>query len=121
MTTQEIATMVASIGLPYAYYQFPDGTGTEPPFLCFMYTGDNDFKADGKNYQKIEHLVIELYTDNKDFALEATVEGVLDANGMVWTRGEEWLDSEKMCMVVYGMDVVITEDTNNTEVLTNGE
>ena len=26
MTYKEIATMVGSIGLPYAYYQFPEGT-----------------------------------------------------------------------------------------------
>lgn len=110
MTTQEIASMVASIGKPYAYYQFPEGTGQEPPFLCFFYDRDNDFKADSKNYQKIEHLIIELYTDNKDFALESTVESVLEAHGMVWTRDEEWLDDEKMVMVVYEMDVIITED-----------
>ena len=121
MTTKEVATMVSTIGKPYAYYQFPEGTAQETPFLCFFFTGDNDFKADGENYQKIEHLAVELYTDNKDFDLEATVESTLSSYGMVWTRAEEWLDSEKMLVVVYEMDVVITEDTNNTEVSTNGE
>ena len=120
MTTKEVAAMVASIGKPYAYYQFPEGTAQPTPFLCFFFTGDNDFKADGENYQKIEHLAIELYTDNKDFELEAAVEGVLASYGMVWTRAEEWLDTEKMCMVLYEMDVVITPETN-TEVINNGE
>ena len=114
MTTQEVAAMVAEIGIPYAYYQFPDDTEQATPFVCFFYSGDNDFKADDSNYQKIEHLIIELYTDDKDFELEQTVEGVLASNGMVWTRNEEWIESERMLEVVYEMDVIM-------EVTTNGE
>ena len=110
MTTQEVATMVAEIGIPSAYYQFPDNTEQTTPFVCFFYSGDNDFKADDSNYQKIEHLIIELYTDNKDFALEQTVESVLASRGMVWTRDEEWIESERMLEVVYEMDVVITSE-----------
>ena len=108
MTTQEVAAMVAEIGIPSAYYQFPDNTGQATPFVCFFYPGDNDFKADDSNYQKIEHLIIELYTDDKDFTLEQTVESVLASHGMVWTRDEEWIKSERMLEVVYEMDVVIT-------------
>lgn len=110
MTTQEVATMVAEIGIPSAYYQFPDNTEQTTPFVCFFYSGDNDFLADDSNYQKIEHLIIELYTDNKDFALEQTVESVLASHGMVWTRDEEWIESERMLEVVYEMDVVITSE-----------
>ena len=126
MTTQEVATMVAEIGIPYAYYQFPEGTEQATPFVCFFYSGDNDFKADNSNYQKIEHLILELYTDNKDFSLEATVENVLTSYGLVWSRDEEWLGDERMLEVIYEMDVVITETdpeetTTNTEDNTNGK
>ena len=109
MTYKEISTMVNSIGVPYAYYQFAE-TGQAPPFVCFFYPNDNDFKADDSNYQKIEHLIIELYTDNKDFTLEATVESVLAQNGMVWSKNEEWIESERMLEVIYEMDVVITPE-----------
>lgn len=110
MTTEQVAAMVASIDIPYAYYQFPEGTEQATPFVCFFYSGSNDLIADNKNYQKIEHLIIEVYTDNKDFALEAEVESVLASNGMVWTRSEEWIDSERMLEVIYEMDVIITEE-----------
>lgn len=113
MTTQEVAAMVAEIGVPTAYYQFPEGTGQATPFVCFFYSGDNDMLADDSNYQKIEHLIIELYTDNKDFELEQTVESVLASHGMVWTRAEEWIDTERMLEVVYEMDVILE--------VTNGE
>ena len=67
MTFKEISTMIKNIGLPFAYYQFPEGTAEAPPFICFYYSNDDDFKADDSNYQKIEHLNIELYSDEKDF------------------------------------------------------
>ena len=102
--------MIETIGVPSAYYQFPEGTGQPTPFICFYFSGDNDFKADDSNYQKIEHLMVELYTDNKDFGLEAAVERVLASQGMVWARSEEYIDTERMNMVTYEMDIVITED-----------
>lgn len=107
MTTNEVATMVASIGVPYAYYQFPDNTEQATPFVCFYFPESNDFRADDSNYQKIEHLIIELYTDNKDFDLEATVESVLAAHGIVWARSEEWIESERMLMTVYETDIIM--------------
>ena len=108
MTYPQIATMVASIGVPYAYYQFPEGTAVAPPFVCFYFEGSDDLYADDKNYQKIRPLTIELYTDNKDFSLEATVEGILTSNGLTYARNESWIDSERMNMVAYTADIIIT-------------
>lgn len=110
MTYQNVAEMVEGIGVPFAYYQFPEDTEQATPFVCFFYSGDNDLKADDSNYQKIEHLIIEVYTDNKDFTLEATTESVLRSYGMVWTKEETFLDSERMHEVIYEMDIVITEE-----------
>lgn len=110
MTYKEVATMINSIGIPYAYYQFPDGTGQACPFICFFFSDSNDLAAENTNYQKIRTLNIELYTDNKDFALEATVETVLNSNGLVYDRSESYLDSERMFMVVYTTDILVTEE-----------
>lgn len=113
MTYKEIKTMVASVGYPCAYYQFPNDTPQAPPFICFFYPNSADMKADDSNYQKIEHLVIELYTDTKDLDAEEAVETVLANNDMVWTRSETSIDAERMYEVVYEMDVVITKENNN--------
>lgn len=112
MTHAEVATMIGSVGLPFAYYQFPNDSGQEPPFICFYYPNNNDVIADNSNYQKVEHLIIELYTDNKDFDHEAAIEAVLSSNELVYTRDEEYLGSERMFMVVYETDVIITEEAN---------
>lgn len=113
MTYQEISTMIDSIGIPYAYYQFPEGTGQACPFICFFFPMDNDFVADGVNYQRIRTLDIELYTDTKDFALEETVEQVLNSHGLVYSREETYLDSEKMNMVTFETEVLITKENDN--------
>lgn len=113
MTYKEVATMVAGIGVPYAYYQFPEGTDQACPFVCFYFERSNDLVADDTNYQKIRPLVIELYTDNKDFSMEATVESALNSNGLVYAREETYLDTERMYMVTYMTEIVITEEINN--------
>ena len=107
MTYVEISNMVKSIGLPYAYNEFPEGTQQAPPFICFLYDSSDDFAADNVNYAKVRHLVIELYTDNKDFSLEQTVETTLATNGLFYTRNETYLTSEQMFLVTYEMEVCI--------------
>lgn len=108
MTRTEIANILEGLGLPVAYYAFPE-TGQAPPFICYFYSAGNDFLAENTNYQKIDHLVIELYTDNKDFALEASVEEALNNAGLVYARSETYIDSERLYEVVFETDVVITE------------
>lgn len=109
MTYKQVAEMVSSIGVPYAYYQFPNNTGIAPPFVCFYFNSSNDFAADNTNYQRIRQLSLELYTDNKDFALEQTVENILNQNGLVYSREETYLDSERMYMVTFMTEIIITE------------
>lgn len=110
MTFVEIREMIAGINLPNAYYQFDD-TAQEPPFICFYYSGDNDAKADNTNYQKIENLVIELYTAEKDFVAEASVESALRSAGLVWSRNEVYIDSENLYQVVYETNVLIADES----------
>lgn len=107
MTFAEVYNMINGIGLPCAYYQFPDNTGQQPPFICFFYSNSDDFAADNSNYTKIETLVIELYTDVKDFEKEAAIETALKAKGLTWTREEEFLDSEQMHETIYTTEVLI--------------
>lgn len=120
MTYKEVKTMVASIGLDYAYDHFTDDTDHELPFVCFFFSRSNDLAADNVNYQRIRSLDIELYTDNKSFELEATVESVLNQNELVYTREESWIDSEQMYMVRYSTEIVVTDEIITTEENNNG-
>lgn len=118
MTYKQVYQIVSAIPMtstekiPCAYLQFPaDDPGNpppQPPFICYYYTGDNDLKADDTNYQKIRQLTVELYCDSKNFTLEEAVEDALSSNGFVYTKYEEYIDSEKMYMTTYESEVVIT-------------
>lgn len=107
MTYQEIAQMLDGLGVPYAYYQFAENTGQEPPFICFYYPGIDDLYADNSNYQRITQLVIEVYTDNKDFALESRVESALYDAGLTYNKTETYIDEERLYMVTYESEVTI--------------
>lgn len=107
MTLTEIYNMVVQVGVPVAYYQFSDDTAKPPPFICYYYPNDDDFSADNINYVRINQLVIELYTDNKDFALESKLETVLIQHDMYFDKTEVYIDDEKMYMITYTMEVLI--------------
>lgn len=114
MTYQEINTLIESIGVPSAYYQFTADTAVPPPFICFYFDYDSDLFADNLNYQKVGHLIVELYTDAKDFDLEARVESVLNRAGIAYARNEMPIDSEKMYLVTFSTNLIITqEETTN--------
>ena len=107
MTPQEVNTMLESVGIPCAYYQFADDTGQQPPFICFYYGDSNDLAADNTNYLHVERLYVELYTDEKNFALEKTVETILNNNGIVFAKSQGYIDSERMYVTVYQSDIVL--------------
>lgn len=107
MTYKQIASMVSSIGLPYTYYQFPEGTAQAPPFVVFFYADTDDVFADDTNYQRIATLNIELYTSEKDFSTESTVEQILTNNNLTYYKEENYIDSEQMWQIAYEMEVII--------------
>ena len=107
MTYKQIASMVSSIGLPYAYYQFPEGTAQAPPFVVFFFSQTNDLYADETNYQRIVTLNVELYTSEKDFDMESNVEKILTNNNLTYYKEENYIDSEKMWQIAYELEVII--------------
>lgn len=111
MTYQEIADMVESIGLDCCYYQFELGPNDPPPelpYVCFFYERNNDMEADDSNYQAIVGLVVELYSETKDFEHEALVEAALAAAGLVYGKLSDYIESERMFLTTYTTEVCIT-------------
>ena len=107
MTPQQVNIMLETIGVPVAYYQFKEGTGQQPPFVCFFYGDNNDVIADNSNYVKVERLFVELYTDEKDFALESKVEKTLNDHDIVFVKSQDYIDTERMHVTVYESDIFL--------------
>lgn len=107
MTFQEISGMIEEIGLPYNYYQFEENSAPALPYVLFYYPQRTDVVADNKNYALKTALNVELCTEEKDFATEANVEAVFIAKDIPFTKTETYIDSEKMYMILYEMEVYI--------------
>lgn len=114
MTLKDLNNALQSISgfsKKVAYRAFPVGKAPKLPFICYLCTNTNNFDADDFVYQVIQEVDVELYTAKKDEVSEAAVEAVLNENGLVWEKYEEYLDSENCYMITYTVQLVITHTT----------
>lgn len=107
MRLNEIDGMFDPLGIPHAYYQFPENTKMACPFLVWYIPGSSDLYADNINYGHIAELTVELYTDEKDFTIENQLEDLLTDQGLAWSRSEAYISGEKMWQITYTTEVSI--------------
>ncbi len=97
----ELLKILKETEIPFAYDHFAEGESPQPPFICYLLPGSNNFSADGKVYFKANEVHIELYTDFKDLTVEQKLEAVLDEHGIFYNKSETWIESEKLYEVLY--------------------
>ena len=107
----KLLEILKSAGFPYAYDHLAEGEEPDPPFVCYLLPGSDNFSADGKVYYRISEARVELYTDQKDFAAERKLEDALDACGIFYEKSETWIDSEKLYEVLYVFEMPIGEES----------
>ena len=105
MTHEEVMQMLDETKIPYAYDHFAEGESPDPPFICFLFPGSDNFAADNIVYAAFQNLNIELYTDEKNPELEAAVEDVLNRHELFWNKSEVWIETEKLYEVLYQLTV----------------
>ena len=104
---EELLQILSEIQIPFVYHHFAEGESPEPPFICYLLPGSNNFSADGKVYYKINEVHIELYTDLKNLAVEQQLEDVLDEHGIFYNKSETWIESEKLYEVLYTFEMEV--------------
>lgn len=97
----ELVKIIEEMDIPFAYDHFAEGESPEPPFLCYLLPGSDNFAADVKVYYKMSEVRIELYTDFKDVSLEEKVTAVLDNHGIFYEQSEVWIEEEKLYEVAF--------------------
>lgn len=102
----EIVKILQETGLSFAYDHFAQGESPDPPFICYLLPTTNNFSADGKVYQTIEQVQIELYTDKKDPVSEKKITAVLDKHGIFYNQTETWIESEQLYETVFSFDAL---------------
>jgi len=109
MTQTDLFNALVSLGMPVAYGQFigtPKNPVPAPPFICYQFTDDADFKADNQNYIEISNFQIELYTPKKDLTKEQLVQDKLKELRLPYSKLEAWLDTEKMWQILYKIQIM---------------
>ena len=101
----ELVNMIQEMDIPFAYDHFAEGEAIEPPFICFLLPGSDNFSADGIVYFKINEVHIELYTDAKSTVIENKVEAVLDKHGIFYNKTETWIEDEKLYEVLFSFEL----------------
>ncbi|WP_269206932.1 hypothetical protein [Streptococcus equi] len=104
---EKLVAMLKEIGVPFAYDHFAEGEAPDPPFICYLLPGSDNFAADGQVYYKINEVHIELYSDSKDSALENRVEDVFDKNEIFYNKSEVWIESEKLYEILYTFEMEV--------------
>lgn len=103
----DVLAILRELNLPFAYDHFAEGESPEPPFICYLVPGSDNFAADGRVYFKINEYHIELYTDEKSPALENSLEAVLDKHSIFYNNSETWIESEKLYEVLYTFEMKV--------------
>ena len=104
---ERILTILKESGNPFAYDHFAEGESPDPPFICYLLPGSNNFAADGKVYFKINEVHIELYTDEKSPSQENSLEAVMDNHDIFYNKTETWIESEKLYEVLYTFEMEV--------------
>ena len=104
---EKLTEILGLVGFPFAYDHFAEGESPDPPFICYLLPGSDNFSADGRVYFKINEVRIELYTDKKEPETELKLEDALDAVSIFYNKTETWIDSEKLYEVLYSFEMEV--------------
>ena len=104
---EELEALLKTTGIPVAYHHFESSEAVEPPFICYLTPGSNNFAADGVVYHRISEVSVELYTDQKDLPAEQSVESVLDSAGFFYNKTETWIESEQLYEVIFNFEMEV--------------
>lgn len=107
MKYKDVKSIIANTRLPNAYYAFREGEAPALPYIVWYFPASRPEVADNSTHAQIAALNIELYTINKDFATEATVETILAEAGLIWRKSDTYLEDEDMYETLYEMEVLI--------------
>lgn len=107
MTYKQVFDMLKTTNLSVVYNSWEIGSVPALPYIVFTFPNNDDLFADNTNYQTIVQLNIELYSKNKDFTTEGTLETVLKSNGIPFQKSSVWIDSENLYQTLYTTEVLI--------------
>ena len=108
MNQIQMIALLDTLSTPSFYGQAP--VGTSLPFIAIHTEEPDNFAADNLVYCEKWNFRLDLYTVEKDLAIEADIKKLLNDNGIFWTKTEEYIDSESCWEVEFEFSVIGNEE-----------
>ena len=106
ITLDDLCSVVASIGLPWANTNFERGEDMDAPYIVLSRQDVTTIAADDQTWFRMVDYDIELYTTRRDYKLESTVTDSLDNAGIYFADGGVWpIPAEGLIETVFTITV----------------
>ncbi len=95
-----IFKLLKKLNLPVAYGAFKNKV--DAPYIVYLGSGNENFKADNKVYNSQKNYRIEYYYKLKDEEKEEEIEKIFNDNEIIWEKSEDiYISDEKLYMINY--------------------
>lgn len=103
MSHEELLSILRSTGLPWTYHHWD--TPPQPPYGVYLDTEDDPFFADDRVYSSFRSVRMELYSLERDPALDDRVRGALDDASLSYDVDYTWIESEGLYETIFECEV----------------
>ncbi|MBR6113933.1 MAG: hypothetical protein IKQ10_02010 [Oscillospiraceae bacterium] len=100
-----IAAALSGLGVPYAYRKFKGRDVQAPPYITYYIEREQFYGPDSGCRLKKSSVVIELYTDHKDFALEGQLEAILAPDD--FEKSEDFDETDELYRITFVTELTL--------------
>lgn len=105
MTEKELVLILKKAKIPLFYREFSSSAQIKPPYMVYYRENNDNIYADDEAYIVSKNMVVELYTEKKDFALEEKIEKIFAENGIICEIDEVYIPEEKIHEIIYEFQI----------------
>lgn len=109
MTLDQLGDELTALGYPVAYSHFVETEGAPvpgPPFVCYLVTDSDTYRADNKVLKEYTHVDIELYVKNKNLGAEQAIKSMLNEKELPWSYDEIFIKSEGVFKCTFSITLI---------------
>ena len=106
ITLTDAIHAIKSTGTPVVAVRWPKGTAQAPPYVCWLLDSTSNAYGDNRVTKVIGRYDFELYCDQRNLALERSIESALDAAGIAWAKSGSYIESEDLIETVYTTELI---------------
>lgn len=103
MTHAELLAVLQPTGIPWTYHHWE--RKQEPPYGVYLDQRDDPFYADDLNYVDFRETRLEVYSLERDPALDGRVKAALDQAGIPYEVDYTWIESEGLYETIFEIEV----------------